>query len=62
MVVAVRGVHEVGGDFLVHEFCCADMAPQPPLPVVPPGEDKYIALVSGLGLASAKVDNLQVRE
>ncbi|GLI67880.1 hypothetical protein VaNZ11_012170 [Volvox africanus] len=74
-VVAVRGVHEAGGDFLVSAVCFPGMAPNPHPPPGPalvsqqttavaadaaPG-DKYIALASGLCLGGSKVDMLKIQ-
>ncbi|GIL57750.1 hypothetical protein Vafri_12896 [Volvox africanus] len=74
-VVAVRGVHEAGGDFMVSAVCFPGMAPNPHPPpgtaLVPqqisavaadaaPG-DKYIALASGLCLGGSKVDMLKIQ-
>ena len=59
VVVAVRGVHEPGGDFLVQDLLFAGMPAQPPRPVLQ--EAKYIAFVSGLRLSSSSTDLLQVR-
>mmetsp|Transcript_34598 Transcript_34598/g.87513 ORF Transcript_34598/g.87513 Transcript_34598/m.87513 type:complete len:484 (-) Transcript_34598:388-1839(-) len=50
VVVAVRGVHEPGGDFLVREVLYAGMPAQPPRPVLE--ADAYVALLSGLRLSS----------
>ncbi|GIM14146.1 hypothetical protein Vretimale_17159 [Volvox reticuliferus] len=74
-VVAVRGIHEAGGDFMVSAICFPGVAPNPhPLPgpalvsqqasVVAadaaPG-DKYIAFASGLCLGGSKVDMLKTQ-
>eukprot|EP00798_Chlamydomonas_sp_ICE-L_P023274 gene23274-30504_t len=69
VVVAVRGMAEPGGDFIVREVCFPEMAPQAPPPdaaavgVDAPGKttDKYIALISGLAVGSNKSDGLQVK-
>ncbi len=64
-MIAVRGRAEVGGDFQVSAVCCAGLPPQAPLPAAQQqqqhqqqqeaGEDdKYVALVSGLGLANPR--------
>ncbi len=58
--MAVRGVAEPGGDFVVSGVCFMGLAPQPPRPP-PPAEDKYVALVSGLGLGRSDADLLKVR-
>lgn len=76
MVVAVRGVHEPGGDFSVSAVCFPGLAPHartlpPPsraaLAAAAAGTgvgagpgDKYVALVSGLCLGGSKVDMLKV--
>ncbi|KAG1673299.1 hypothetical protein FOA52_002579 [Chlamydomonas sp. UWO 241] len=64
VVIAVCGKAELGGDFFeVEEFCYLGLAPQVPLPV-PPADaagDKYVALVSGLGLARTGADPLKIQ-
>lgn len=57
--MAVRGHAEPGGDFAVQDICFLGLAPQPPRPP-PPTEDKYVALVSGLGLGRPETDMLKV--
>ncbi len=75
VVLAVRGVHEPGGDFVVSAVCFPGLPPNPqpfphplPAPAAAKGDapsasaaDKYVALVSGLGLGGSKVDMLKVR-
>ncbi|DBA81928.1 hypothetical protein WJX77_005299 [Trebouxia sp. C0004] len=58
VVMAVKGVAAPGGDFQVNAFCFADMAPQAPLPSL--SEDKYVALVSGLGVGDDAADPLKL--
>ncbi|KAG2422561.1 hypothetical protein HXX76_015941 [Chlamydomonas incerta] len=78
LVLAVRGVHEPGGDFFVSAVAFAGLAPNPgplphplplPLPAAPSADaaaaiaaarpgDKYLALVSGLGLGGGRADML----
>ncbi|GLC37503.1 hypothetical protein PLESTB_001754600 [Pleodorina starrii] len=71
VVLAVRGVAEPGGDFVVSAVCFPGMAPNPhPLPVAQqaaavaataaPG-DKYIALASGFCLGGSKADMLKTQ-
>ncbi|CAK0784791.1 hypothetical protein CVIRNUC_007995 [Coccomyxa viridis] len=48
VVAAVRGVSSANGDFQVKDVLYAGLQPQQPLPDAP--EDKYVALVSGLGM------------
>jgi hypothetical protein len=59
VVAAVRGRAEAGGDFIVTDVCYAGLPPQPPRPVFE--RDTYVALVSGLELASGAADRLRVR-
>lgn len=58
VVMAVKGVAAPGGDFQVNAFCFADMAPQAPQPSL--NEDKYVALVSGLGVGDDAGDPLKL--
>lgn len=58
VVMAVKGVAAPGGDFQVNAFCFANMAPQAPLPSL--SEDKYVALVSGLGVGDDAGDPLKL--
>ncbi|DBA76745.1 TPA: hypothetical protein ACH3X2_008775 [Trebouxia sp. C0005] len=58
VVMAVKGVAAPGGDFQVNAFCFANMAPQAPLPSL--SEDKYVALVSGLGVGDDAADPLKL--
>ena len=48
VLAAVKGSVLENGEFDVKEVCFAGMAPQPPFPEKT--EDKYVALVSGLGI------------
>lgn len=71
----MRGVHEPGGDFVVSAVCFPGLPPNPqpfphplPAPTAAKGDapaacagDKYVALVSGLGMGGSKVDMLKVR-
>ncbi|EFJ48321.1 hypothetical protein VOLCADRAFT_81183 [Volvox carteri f. nagariensis] len=77
LVLAVRGVHEPGGDFIVNAVCFPGMAPNPhPLPAPVPHRaaaataavvaagapgDKYVALASGFCLGSSKADMLKTQ-
>jgi hypothetical protein len=75
VVLAVRGVHEPGGDFVVSAICFPGMAPNPhllpgSLPTAEQAEqvlasaapgDKYIAIASGFCLGGSKADMLKVR-
>ncbi|KAL6752310.1 DNA polymerase alpha/epsilon subunit B-domain-containing protein [Haematococcus lacustris] len=58
VVVAVRGVYELGGDFAVQDVLYAEMAPQVPRPLMQ--ADKYVALVSGLKLSSSNTNKLLI--
>jgi len=49
-LIALLGTSK-DGEFIVDEFCWAGMAPQMPLPAAA-GEDKFVALVSGLSLGA----------
>ncbi|GAX80094.1 hypothetical protein CEUSTIGMA_g7532.t1 [Chlamydomonas eustigma] len=60
VVMAVRGQTEPGGDFIVSDICFMGLPPQSPLPSPPP-EDKYVALISGLGLGKPSADLLKVQ-
>lgn len=59
VVVAVRGMAQPGGDFIVSDMCVADLAPQKALPAL--GSDKYVALLGGLALSKSSADLLQVQ-
>ncbi|KAJ1821412.1 DNA polymerase delta small subunit Cdc1 [Coemansia sp. RSA 2599] len=52
IVAAVLGVETAEGDFEVADICFAPMAPQQPRPAL--DEDKYVALVSGLGMTAER--------
>ncbi|KAL3142785.1 hypothetical protein ABBQ38_003084 [Trebouxia sp. C0009 RCD-2024] len=58
VVMAVKGVAAPGGDFQVNAFCFASMAAQAPQSSL--SEDKYVALVSGLGLGDDAADPLKL--
>ena len=60
VVMAVKGMPEPGGDFQVNDVCYLGLPPQVPLPVPVSGHDKYVALVSGLGLGRPSADLLKV--
>lgn len=60
VVMAVKGMPEPGGDFQVNDVCYLGLPPQVPLPVPVSGQDKYVALVSGLGLGRPSADLLKV--
>ncbi|KAJ1957127.1 DNA polymerase delta small subunit Cdc1 [Dispira parvispora] len=51
IVIGVRGVENLNGEFEVSEVCFPGLAPQPPLPECD-REDKYVALISGLGVST----------
>lgn len=59
VVAAVRGCVQPNGDFEVAEVAFAGLPPQPPLPAV--GEDKYVALVSGLGVGDGESSPLRLQ-
>ena len=52
----------MGGDFIVDGVCFAGFAPQVPrqLPGSSSDDDKYVAMVSGLGLGRPESDMLKV--
>ncbi|KAJ1656374.1 DNA polymerase delta small subunit Cdc1 [Dispira simplex] len=51
IVIGVRGVENLNGEFEVSEVCFPGLAPQRPLPECD-REDKYVALISGLGVST----------
>lgn len=59
VVAAVRGRVRPNGDFEVSDIVYAGMPPQPPLPKG--GEDKYVALVSGLGVGDGESSPLRLQ-
>ncbi|GFR50147.1 hypothetical protein Agub_g12308 [Astrephomene gubernaculifera] len=77
LVLAVRGVHEPGGDFFVSAVCFPGMASHPhplPSPAQAPAvagadaaaaaalpSDKYIALASGFSIGGSKADMLKTQ-
>lgn len=58
VVLAVRGRAEPGGDFVVDAVLLPGLPPQPARP--PVQEDMYVAIVSGLQLASGAADVMRV--
>lgn len=58
VLAAVKGSVHPNGEFDVREVCYGGIPPQPPLPEFAAGEDKYVALVSGLGLGGDSAANL----
>ena len=59
VLAAVRGSVQANGEFDVQEVCFAGVPPQSPLPEPSTEEeDKYVALVSGLGLGSDTSPNV----
>ncbi len=59
VVVAVKGHPDASGHFQADEVCFIGAAPQRcPAPAAP--EDKYVALVSGLGLGKQGADLFKV--
>ncbi|XP_038609813.1 DNA polymerase delta subunit 2 [Tachyglossus aculeatus] len=55
-VLAVRGSVKDDGKFLVKEHCFADLPPQKP--PAPPDTDRFVLLVSGLGLGGGGGESL----
>lgn len=56
VIIAVYGTEKDSGKFFVEEYCFADLPPQPPL--MSPDADKFLLLVSGLGLGGGNADCL----
>lgn len=60
LVVAVRG-RAAGGDFVVSGLCFPAPGPQKPLAPAPPsGQQRYLALASGLDIGKADPLPLQL--
>ncbi|XP_072913398.1 DNA polymerase delta subunit 2 [Hemitrygon akajei] len=55
-VVALLGAEQDDGKFLVEDLCTSDIPPQQPVP--PSDTDRYVLLVSGLGLGGKNADSL----
>lgn len=55
-VVAIYGAETIDGKFTVEDFCTADLPPQTPRPTL--NTDRFVLLVSGLGLGSSQADSL----
>ena len=65
--MAVKGKAPPGGDFVVTAVLPAGLPPQISLPkaaaaAADGSQDKYVAMVSGLHLASSKADYMQVKD
>ena len=63
--MAVRGTAPPGGDFVVSDVLPAGLPPQvsrprPAAAAADGSQDKFVAFVSGLQLASSKADYMQV--
>lgn len=60
VVVAVCGQEGRDGDFLVHDILEPDLPPQLPVPSgLNPGEEKYVAILSGLRIGASVSNPLQ---
>ncbi|KAL8173827.1 UNVERIFIED_CONTAM: DNA polymerase delta subunit 2 [Gekko kuhli] len=55
-ILAVYGSEREDGKFLVEDYCCADMPTQ--LPMMGPSTDRFVLLVSGLGLGGKSGESL----
>lgn len=55
-ILAVFGKEDEAGRFMVDDYCIVDMAPQVPRPVLE--SDRFVLLVSGLGLGSGSGESL----
>uniref|UniRef100_A0A8C6V6D1 DNA polymerase delta subunit 2 n=1 Tax=Neogobius melanostomus TaxID=47308 RepID=A0A8C6V6D1_9GOBI len=55
-VVAIYGTETIDGKFIVEDFCTADLPAQTPRPAI--NTDRFVLLVSGLGLGSSQADSL----
>lgn len=55
-VIALFGAEQDNGKFLVEDLCTSDIPPQQQLPVS--DTDRYVLLVSGLGLGGKNADSL----
>lgn len=55
-VIAIYGAERNDGKFTVEDFCTADLPVQAPRPSL--SADRYVLLVSGLGLGSSHADSL----
>ncbi|KAM8865428.1 DNA polymerase delta subunit 2 [Synchiropus picturatus] len=55
-VIAIYGAERNDGKFTVEDFCTADLPPQSSRPTL--GADRFVLLVSGLGLGSSHADSM----
>lgn len=55
VIAAILGEQQVGGEFLVVDIAFAGMPVQPLRPPPPPGDDLYVALLSGVQLGNKHV-------
>ncbi|XP_075960554.1 DNA polymerase delta subunit 2 [Anarhichas minor] len=55
-VIAIYGAEKNDGKFTVEDFCMADLPPQTPRPAL--SSDRFVLLVSGLGLGSSHADSM----
>uniref|UniRef100_A0A1A7Z0K6 DNA polymerase delta subunit 2 n=1 Tax=Iconisemion striatum TaxID=60296 RepID=A0A1A7Z0K6_9TELE len=55
-VVAIYGAEKNDGKFTVEDFCMADLPPQTPKPSL--NSDRFVLLVSGLGLGNNRADSM----
>lgn len=55
-VIAIYGAERNDGKFTVEDFCTADLPLQTPRPAL--STDRYVLLVSGLGLGSSQADSM----
>ncbi|XP_068460765.1 DNA polymerase delta subunit 2 [Clinocottus analis] len=55
-VIAIYGAEKNDGKFTVEDFCTADLPLQTPRPAL--SSDRFVLLVSGLGLGSSQADSM----
>uniref|UniRef100_A0A3B4BFJ0 DNA polymerase delta subunit 2 n=1 Tax=Periophthalmus magnuspinnatus TaxID=409849 RepID=A0A3B4BFJ0_9GOBI len=55
-VVAIHGAETIDGKFIVEDFCTAEFPVQAPRPTI--STDRFVLLVSGLGLGGSQADSL----
>ncbi|XP_074494644.1 DNA polymerase delta subunit 2 [Sebastes fasciatus] len=55
-VIAIYGAEKNDGKFTVEDFCVADVPPQTPRPGL--SSDRFVLMVSGLGLGSSHADSM----